>query len=348
LNASSAPTQGTTVGVIGVGRMGIRHLQAARQLGMEVVGLADISVDALDAACTSHSIDRNRGFTDAVAMLRQTRPVAVVVATTAPTHAELVHSAIETGVRYVLCEKPMASSLDQADALVTASAVRGVKLAVNHQMRFMPQYTQVKEMIGSEALGPLSGIVVAGSNFGLAMNASHYFEMFRYITGVPAQTVQAWLEDDLLPNPRGPQFRDRSGRLIVTAATGPTMFIDFSAHSGHGLQVVYICRNGQVTVDELSGDLRVSTRKSDFRTLPTSRYGMPADVSQRVIEPVDTVVPTMRVWSAMFTGENFPDGYAGRHAMACLVAAHVSNERGNCVVALDDPTLPTDRIFPWA
>lgn len=345
---ASGPAQGMTVGVIGVGRMGVRHVQAARQLGMQPAGLADVSAAALDVACAAQGVDRACGFTDAFEMLRRTRPTALVVATTAPTHAEFVLAAVELGVRHVLCEKPMASSLAQADAMLAACAGRDVQLAVNHQMRFMPQYTQVKALIGSEALGPLSAIVVAGSNFGLAMNASHYFEMFRYITGGPVQAVQAWFEEALLPNPRGAQFQDRSGRLLATSAAGPTMFIDFSAASGYGLQVVYICRNGQIAVDELTGDMRVSARKSEFRELPTGRYGMPADVHQEAIEPADTVVPTMRVWSAMLSGAPFPDGADGRHALACLVAAHTSHEGGGRAVALDDPALPRDRLFPWA
>ena len=347
-NSSSVLAHGMRVGVIGIGRMGIRHVQAARQLGMQPVGLADISAEALDVACAAQGLERVLGFTDAVEMLRQTRPDAVVVATTAPTHAEFVHAAVEMGVRYVLCEKPMASSLEQADKMLAACAARGVRLAVNHQMRFMPQYTQVKALIGSEALGPLSGVVVAGSNFGLAMNASHYFEMFRYITGSPVRTIQAWFEEDLLPNPRGSQFQDRSGRLIATSIAGPSMFIEFSATAGYGLQVIYICRNGQITVDELSGDMRVAVRKSEFRELPTSRYGMPADVCQRAVEPADTVGPTMSVWSAMLSGAEFPDGLAGRQVLACLVAAHTSHEGGNCAVALDDPALPANRVFPWA
>ncbi len=346
--SASARSQGMTVGVIGVGRMGVRHVEAARRLGMQVVGLADVSAAALDAACAAQGLDRACGFTDAINMLRQVRPAALVVATTAPTHAEFVLAAVELGVRHILCEKPMASSLAQADAMLAACGQRGVQLAVNHQMRFMPQYTQVKALIGNEALGPLSSIVVAGSNFGLAMNASHYFEMFRYITDGPVHAVQAWFENGLLPNPRGAQFQDRSGRLLATSTAGPSMFIDFSAASGYGLQVVYICRNGQIAVDELRGDLRVSARQSEYRDLPTSRYGMPADVRQEAIEPADTVVPTMRVWSAMLAGAPFPHGADGRHALACLAAAHASHEGGGRAVALDDPALPRERSFPWA
>lgn len=339
---------GMRVAVIGIGRMGVRHIEAARGLGMTVCGIADVSADALNAARQRYTIEDEGCFTDPETMLAKISPDAVVVATTAPTHASFVKAAADRGVRYLLCEKPMATSIADAEAMIRMCAESGMMMAVNHQMRFMPQYTAVKELISAGELGQLSSILVAGSNFGLAMNASHYFEMFRFITDHTVSSVQAWFDEGALPNPRGPQFMDRSGRLLATSDAGPAMFIDFSSMSGHGLQVTYIFRNGQVTVDELDGYLRMSARKSEFRDLPTSRYGMPADVRTISIEPADTVGPTAAVWSALLRGDDFPDGQAGLHALRCLVAAHVSNETNSASVRLDSSALPRERVFPWA
>ena len=350
MNTSIQPPlgQAITIGVIGVGRMGMKHILAAKQLGMIPVGIADVSPVALDSACSTHELRRELGFTDAIEMIRQTKPQALVIATTATTHSEYVLAAVELGVSHILCEKPMASSLDQADAMLEACERSNVKLAVNHQMRFMPHYNRVKELISGNELGKLSSIVVSGSNFGLAMNASHYFELFRYITESSVHSVQAWFDEALVPNPRGPQFQDRSGRLLARSSIGTVMYIDFAVTSGHGLQVSFICRNGQITVDELTGDLRVSARQAEYRELPTTRYGMPAIVRLEAVEPTDTVSPTMRLWSAMLEGYTFPDGGVGRHALACLVAAHISHEGGGCEVGLDDPSIPLQRVFPWA
>jgi predicted dehydrogenase len=337
------------VGVIGLGRMGLRHVQAVQRLGMRVVGVADVAEAARNAACEAHGIEPGAAYADAHAMLRERRPRALVVATTAPTHAEYVLAAAELGLRHILCEKPMACSLAEADAMRAACARHGAALAVNHQMSFMAQYTEVKALLGSEALGPLASIVVAGSNFGLAMNASHYFEMFRYLVGAPVHSVRAWLEAEPLANPRGPQFDDRSGRLLATSAGGVGMFIDFSSGAGWGLNVSYLCRQGQIAVDELNGHMRVAARQAPYRELPTTRYGMPVDLSERAITPADTVQPTMDVWQAMLSGAPHPDATAGRHALACLVAAHLSQERGGVAVALDEIDGTAEaRRFHWA
>lgn len=346
---TSASAGGLTVAVIGLGRMGARHVQAAQGLGMRVVGLADVSTAALQAACQAHGVNPAAAFTDASHMLVVTRPQALVVATTAPTHHDYVLAAVEAGARHILCEKPMASSIDQADRMIEACAAMGVGLAVNHQMSFMAQYTQVKALIGSAELGPLASIVVAGSNFGLAMNASHYFEMFRYIVGEDVESVRAWLEPEPLANPRGAQFDDRSGRLLALGASGVSMFIDFSAAAGWGLQVVYICRHGQIVVDELNGHMRVAAREEAYRSLPTTRYGMPANVHVTTIAPADTVGPTMAVWSALLEGQHYPAGAAGRHALACLVAAHVSHQQDGAAIGLGSLNPgQCAQVYDWA
>lgn len=336
------------VAVIGLGRMGRRHVQVVRALGMQVVGLCDQAEQSIDTTCKELDLTDVQRFTDGGAMLRAVRPAAVVVATTAPSHCELVSEAARNGARYILCEKPLATSLRQARQMLDVCAASGAVLAVNHQMRFMAQYTEVKAVVESEQLGGLVSILVCGSNFGLAMNGSHYFEMFRYMTGTSVRQVEAWLDEDRVPNPRGAQFEDRAGRVRATNDSGVSMYLDCSARAGHGLQVVYICRFGQVFVDELSGFMRISRREDAYRDLPTTRYGMPAVEEVRQIEPADVIAPTRAVWEAMLAGRAFPDGEAGRHALACLSAAHTSHDLRGAPVCIDDARIDQDRVYPWA
>lgn len=339
---------GLRTAVIGLGRMGLRHVQAAQGLGMQVIGGADPSADARATLARDYGVPANACHADGIAMLDALRPEALVVATTAPAHAALVLAAAQAGVRFILCEKPMARSLAEAQAMSAACDAAGARLAINHQMRFMDQYIEVKALTGSEAMGPLASVTVAASNFGLAMNASHYFEMFRYITGEYVAEVSAWFEAAKLANPRGAQFDDASGRVLARTASGVALYLDFSAQAGVGVQVVYSCRNGQIVVDELRGEMKVAARQPEFRDLPTTRYGMPVDVEHRAIAPADVIVPTAAVWQAMLAGQDWPDGAAGAHALACLVAAHASHRKGGQTVRLDAPDLPRDEIFHWA
>jgi predicted dehydrogenase len=348
MTKSARSAKGLRVAVIGLGRMGMRHVQAVQSMSMDVCGLVDISEKALEGARATKGLEGSAVSTDAVRLMRDVRPEAVVISTTAPSHGPLVAAAVSAGAKFILCEKPMATSLAAVDEIVDACRKAGVTIAVNHQMRFMSIYSTIKALIGTAEIGPLATMVVAGSNMGLAMNVSHYFETLRYMSGSRVREVRAWLEKDRIANPRGPEFEDSSGRLLATTESGHTMYVDFSVAAGHGLQTTYVCRNAQITVDELSGDVRISARRAEFRELPTARYGNPADVRTVVVEPASTVEPTVRVWSAMLAGEDWPDAEIGRQTVACLVAAHASNEAGGIAVRTDDPALKRDRVFPWA
>ncbi len=336
------------VAVVGVGRMGVRHIQAIKNLGMNLIAVADISPASLNSASSNFDVKTENCFLDAEEMLHVTKPKALVISTTAPSHAKLVCLAAELGVKYILCEKPMACSLEEVALMQAACKKAGALLAINHQMRFMPHYNRVKELVSSKELGPLSSVIVAGSNFGLAMNASHYFEMFRYITDSYISKLRAWFEAVELENPRGPEFKDCSGRVLAQNDLGVSLYIDFSAAAGHGLQLVFICRNGQISVDEITGDIRASVRKEEHRNVSTSRYGMPADVSNFTVEPTDTVAPTMELWLAMIRGSDFPDGNVGAYVINCLVAAHYSNAKGGAEILVGGAQENPSHKYKWA
>lgn len=337
-----------SVGVIGLGRMGRRHVEVVQSLGMKIVGLVDINADAIAETIKQFGLVDASEFSDPIQMLNGVELDALIVATTAPYHYEAVIAAAERGMKRILCEKPIAVSIKQAREMIAACSGSDTQLAINHQMRFMAQYTRVRELIDTPALGGLASIVVSGSNFGLAMNAGHYFEMFRYMTGSEASSVNAWLEPQKLANPRGAQFEDASGRVLIRNADGQAMYIDLSANAGWGLCVNYICRNGQIFVDELSGEMVVKAREEEYRELPTTRYGMPFITERHMIPPADSVGPTRAVWEAMLSNQSFPDGKDGLHSLKCLVASHLSHERGGAEVALDAVENESERVFSWA
>lgn len=327
--------------------MGLRHVEVVRQLGLDLVGVADARPEALKLAVDDHGVHAGACFSDARDALRKCSAECVIIATTAPSHAELVIDAAERGAEWILCEKPLGVSLAECDEMIGACERAGALLAVNHQMRFMEQYITPKRMLESEAFGGFESVTVVAGNFGLAMNGTHYMEMFRFMAGEPPAAVGAWFSDEIVPNPRGAQFQDRAGAVRAVTASGKRFYLDASAGQGHGMTALYAARNGQIVVDELSGHLRSVVREAEHRSLPTTRYGMPAEERTEKITPADSTAPTRAVLSSLLSGEGFPTGQEGRLAVAALVAAHVSHDAGGRMVALDD-ALPRNRVFPWA
>jgi len=328
--------------------MGLRHLQVLKDLNLDVVGVSDVQEAARAKAGTDFGLSPSALFTDARDMIERTKPELVVVATTAPSHAEIVCLAACKGAKAILCEKPMATSLADCDRMIEVCATSGTRLAVNHQMRFMEQYTKPKALIEDEAFGGLGSVSVVAGNFGMAMNGSHYFEMFRYLTDEMPATVSAWFSSETVPNPRGAQFEDRAGTVRITTKKGRRFYMDASTDQGHGMHVIYAGPFGRLEVDELAGRAHLVVRKAENRTMPTTRYSCSADERDMAIAPADAVAPTKAVLSALLAGENYPDGAVGRMAVEVLVAAYASHEQGGRTIDLASAKLPRERIFPWA
>jgi hypothetical protein len=134
-------------------------------------------------------------------------------------------------------------------------------------------------------------------------------------------------------------------RLLT--ASGKRFYMDIGNDQGHGMFAVYSGPCGRITIDELTGDFHMVTRKAEHRALPTTRYGMPWDDDRRKIAPADAVKPSEYVLNALVRGESYPSGEDGLRAVETLVACYVSDEQGNAAVRLDSG-LPRERRFPWA
>lgn len=329
--------------LIGFGRMGQRHYEVLKNIGIKDVLIFDINTN--NTAVKIYSPDTFQEY------LNVHCPDLVIVSSTAPSHAEYIQLAVSTGVKYILCEKPICTSLAAAENLKNIlEKSPQTKIAVNHQMRFMEQYTHIKKMINEDGFGTLGSISIQAGNFGAAMNGTHYFEMFRFMTDQYASKVWAWLEPQSSKNPRGDMFQDVAGSIRIENKIGQRFYMDISENQGHGVFVTYTCKYGQIHVDELLGRVYVSRRKNaDDIALPTTRYGLPSETYGLTIEPADAFVPTERVLRSLLEGENFPSLFDGLMAVKTLVAAYISSQFFGKQVDIDN--IPLDyknKIFPWA
>ena len=334
--------------LIGLGRMGMRQATVLQQCQVPISAVSDLNQSACDLAGDEYGVPPEFRFTSPDELITRVRPELLVVATTAPSHHQLVIKAAENGARMILCEKPMATNLADCEAMISACKAAGVRLAVNHQMRFMDQYTVPKSMAASEEFGGLGSVIVSAGNFGMAMNGTHYFEMFRYLTNEEPVLVSAWFSAEEVANPRGPQFTDKAGTVRLETASGKRFYMDCSADQGHGMHVTYNCRNGRIEIDELAGKMSYVVRLAEHRHQPTTRYGMPYDTGFKTITPADAVAPTRSVLESLLKGQDYPTGDDGLLAMRLLVAAHLSNERGGVTIDLRNEAMPRDLILPIA
>lgn len=334
--------------IIGVGRMGRRHLSVLERMGLPIGSVSDRSEEALRTTAEEFSLREEQIYNDAEAMITATQPELVIIATTAPAHHALTLMAARQGAQKILCEKPMAISLAQCDEMVAVCEEHGTALAINHYMRFIPLGQRLRTLLASEDFGGLESMLVSGGNFGLAMVGTHFLELFQFLAEQPLAEVSAWLDEDDLPNPRGPQFFDRAGSIRALTQDRKPFYIHTGLKQGHTAKVVLAGRYGQLVVDPYVGTLSASTREPENRDLPTTRYVTPSVEQDEVISPVDTIAGTQAVLDALLADGPYPHGAEVRNVMAALVAAYVSDEAGHQPVSIMEDRLPLQREFPWA
>lgn len=137
--------------IIGCGDVSPYHADAYAQAGVEVVAGADISDEAL--ARFRRHVGAARAYEDYLQMLERERPDLVSICTHAPLHCEMVVAAAGRGARGIICEKPMAMTLAEADRMLEACRASGTKLTVNHQRYYESPYVRARGLLAEGAIG---------------------------------------------------------------------------------------------------------------------------------------------------------------------------------------------------
>jgi myo-inositol 2-dehydrogenase / D-chiro-inositol 1-dehydrogenase len=139
------------VGLVGAGRMGSFHAEsvALRVPGATLAAVADPAPGAAERVTGALG---GTAYTDPQALVEDPRVQAVLIATPARTHADLVVACAEAG-KSVFCEKPMALTLADADRAVAAARSAGVVLQVGFNRRFAADFAAAREVVVSGGIG---------------------------------------------------------------------------------------------------------------------------------------------------------------------------------------------------
>lgn len=142
------------VGVVGCGNIAKAHAAAYASLPeADFVACCDANEERARALAVTHGVPAV--YADAREMLQSGRIDAVSVCTPHPAHLEVVLAAAEAGV-HVLVEKPIATNLADADAMVEAAARAGITFGGVFQRRFWPAARRLRRAVDDGKLGRLT------------------------------------------------------------------------------------------------------------------------------------------------------------------------------------------------
>jgi predicted dehydrogenase len=171
------------VGIVGCGTVSHAHLHAYRSVfATDVVAVTDIQEDRLKKISQEYRIPAL--YRDYKKMLDKEELDIVSVCTLADSHCEIAVAAAQRGM-HILCEKPMALDLAEADMMIDTCEKSGVKLAVDHHRRGDSRYHKAKQLIADGAIGDLRAIVaeMATAGVGLMETATHLYDSIRIFGG---------------------------------------------------------------------------------------------------------------------------------------------------------------------
>lgn len=148
----------------------------------DLVALVDTDEAAL-AKCSERWNVSNR-FRAVREMMDNARPQIVSVATPTPTHYAILVQLLlgETKPLAILCEKPLASTLFEAERAVALARENGVLLVVMHMRRYANNMRNLRDFIRNGGIGEVRN-VSGWLTKGTIHNGTHWFDLLRYLVG---------------------------------------------------------------------------------------------------------------------------------------------------------------------
>lgn len=299
------------VGVIGTGAIGGVHADnlMRRTIGATVVAVMDINQEAANAVAAA--CEGARAYNDAGDLIADPAVDAILIASTDHTHADFTSACIEAG-KPALCEKPLATTVADAERVVRAELAVGRRLV---QVGFMREYDQAHrelfDLLHSGVIGPAIKFRSVHINPRFVRELSiesvitnsliHDIHSARWIMGEEISSVFVqWVPANAAQR--------RSARLAdmqLIFESGALGSLEYNGDSGYGYEVT-------VEVTGESGRLRTASHPSpSLRHAGTLSRAItpnwPQRFAQAYIDEVQDWIDALRREEA--TGPSAWDGY---------------------------------------
>ena len=248
-------------GTAGRSDFSLSHAAAFRHAaGARLVGFCD--ADLARAQQASRAWDVGPAFDDAATLCAATRPDLVVVATPSAVRSAVIGPVLAAGVRALVIEKPLATTLREAQALAQQLAAHGATAQINYLRHWDPAMQALRERIAAGDLGRVQRLFGLYGK-GLANNGSHLIDLAGLLCGArpwrvrtlggPA-TAQGWAGN-------GSTDPSIDAQVQYRQADGSTIQLDMLATDA----AAFSCFELTVVGTRAICDIRLGGRRIDWR-----------------------------------------------------------------------------------
>jgi len=140
-------------------------------------------------------------------MLAQTTPDVLDIILPPPAHAKAIRTALDAGIKTIICQKPFCANLQEAQEMAALAAQNGAQIIVHENFRFQPWYRSLKRALDDDAIGKLHQVTFrlrpgdgqgpdayldrqpyfqTMKRFLVHETAVHWIDTFRYLLGNPS------------------------------------------------------------------------------------------------------------------------------------------------------------------
>jgi myo-inositol 2-dehydrogenase / D-chiro-inositol 1-dehydrogenase len=275
----------TTLGVIGLGRIGAFHTETLSNLdGLDGLVITDERTDVAHAVAAKYGVKA----VDSVNELLSSGIDGVVIAAATPAHAELTLAAVERGIP-TLCEKPIASTAMESARVAKLILASGVAVQVGYQRRFDTAFAAAKRAVDDGSLGLLHTVrsttmdpapppmdYIKGSGGIFRDCAVHDFDIINWITGQRA--VEVYASGTVQGDPLFSEYEDVDTAAVIVKFDGGALGVVSNArYNARG----YDCRLEVHGFDDSvaagwdqGAPLRNVDPQNDFPTGPAHHFFM--------------------------------------------------------------------------
>lgn len=331
------------MGVVGVGEMGRRHAENLRRNvpNAKLVAIADVSPERGKQAAAELEIDHYYGTIDA--MLENKDVEAVLIATPDKFHAPAVIALARAG-RDILCEKPLALTMADAQAALDEVARAGVRLQMGFMRRYDPAYAAAMKRIEAGEIGtpvifksvgrdkdqpPIAAYESGVNGMIFYTNTIHDFDLARWLMRDEVINVHAFTTSQIRPEVA--KYGDVVASVVnLQYRNGAIGNVESYAQAvyGYDVRTEVIGSKGSILIGSVEKTPAVFLASSGGQTILADHF-LSRFADAYLEEVKDFVQTILDGRTPVISGED------GRKALAIAVAAEESHKQSKPVAPQD-------------